>query len=46
MKHSVEADDNKSTADEFDLFYFDHIRMCDTTQDSGAVLSIFEALIW
>ena len=46
MKHIVEADANISTANEFDLFYFDHILMCDTTQDAGAVLSIFEALIW
>lgn len=46
MKHVVQDDEDDATANEFDLFYFDHILMCDTTQDAGAVLSIFEALIW
>ena len=45
-KHIVQDDEDVSTAPGYDLYYYDHILMCDTTQDSGAVMSIFEALMW
>ena len=45
-KCSIEDGETIPDTTEFDLHYFDHIVMCDTTQDSRAVLSIFESLIW
>lgn len=36
--------EDESTVPEFDIFYFDHVLMCDTAQDAGSVVSIFESL--
>lgn len=45
-KDNLEDGEPIPDTSDFDLHYFDHIVMCDTAQDSGAVLSIFESLMW
>jgi len=47
MRHVAQTSDERvEDYESFDLFYYAHILLGDTTQDMGAVLFIFEALLW